>query len=368
MLNNFGDILYATPIAKQIKEKDFPGCVLTWIVSRQCSSLLENNPFVDKLEIEEFKNIHEVYGPRWEVIENQYLDKVKEGVYDRLFILQPIRSNLRRYKICIRQMILDAYPISLKGSLKGILSLTDSQRDNVSEFIRKNKIENYKNRILFEFAPSSGQSSLSTDVLLKIAEKLTLENESTCVILTSKLELVLNASGLFNAHTISFKENAELINYCNLLVGCSSGISWLSASTWCKPINTIQFISNSVPWFNSLKNDFNYSHIPSDNLIELYKFSGESLFETIDFTLKNNFTEAKRKFDQELPSNFNDGTLRTVADQLAEKSPKDFILFFTRNFYKKIFFNKGYFDLLIESVRNSVKRSSKMNIVKEYDI
>ena len=44
-----GDILYATAIARQIKEIDFPNCNLTWVVSSSGKKILENNPYVDEI-------------------------------------------------------------------------------------------------------------------------------------------------------------------------------------------------------------------------------------------------------------------------------------------------------------------------------
>ena len=43
-----GDCLYATAIARQIKQ-DFPGCHLTWAIASFCKSIIFNNPFVDEI-------------------------------------------------------------------------------------------------------------------------------------------------------------------------------------------------------------------------------------------------------------------------------------------------------------------------------
>src|SRR6266498_3971808 len=43
-----GDCLYATVIARQLKN-DFPGCHVSWIVEKNCKSILENNPFIDEI-------------------------------------------------------------------------------------------------------------------------------------------------------------------------------------------------------------------------------------------------------------------------------------------------------------------------------
>jgi hypothetical protein len=346
ILNNFGDILYATPIARQIKEIDFPNCTLTWIVSRQCSSLLTNHPFIDYLEIVELNNLGEVNSSKWETIRDFYISEVKKKVYDELFILQPIRGNFLRYRWGIRQMIIDAYPHKIKVPLTPIINLSSVETSRVSHFVDQNGILNYKNRILFEFSPKSGQSKLTQEMAINLAKGVVGMNESTCIILSSNISLELNHSGVFNANNLSFKENAELLNNCTLLVGCSSGISWLSTSTWCKQINTIQFLNYEVPWFNSMKVDFEQNNLDSAKLLELYEFSGQSLLEVINFSLNEDFNRAKQKFDQPLPVEALNRNFRTIAYELEHSSSKDFVIFVLKNFYRKVFFNRFYFAML----------------------
>ena len=43
-----GDCLYATAVARQIKQ-DFPGSHLTWAIASFCKSIIINNPFVDEI-------------------------------------------------------------------------------------------------------------------------------------------------------------------------------------------------------------------------------------------------------------------------------------------------------------------------------
>src|SRR6478609_5867344 len=45
-LFSYGDCLFATAIARQIKS-DFAGCELTWAIAPFCASILNNNPYVD---------------------------------------------------------------------------------------------------------------------------------------------------------------------------------------------------------------------------------------------------------------------------------------------------------------------------------
>jgi ADP-heptose:LPS heptosyltransferase len=43
-----GDCLYATTVARQIKN-DYPNCHLTWAVSSMCRKTLDLNPYIDEI-------------------------------------------------------------------------------------------------------------------------------------------------------------------------------------------------------------------------------------------------------------------------------------------------------------------------------
>ena len=47
-LGSFGDCLYATTVARQIKV-DFPECHLTWAIGSPYRSILDNSPDVDDI-------------------------------------------------------------------------------------------------------------------------------------------------------------------------------------------------------------------------------------------------------------------------------------------------------------------------------
>ena len=355
LLNNNGDILYATPIARQIKEHDFPDAHITWIVSQQCSDILKNNKFIDDFEIVDLGNINEIYNGKWPIIENTYKQKYKRGDYDKLFILQPYDYNFLKYKKGIRNMILDSYPIPVKVSLRPIIYLSDREINNVAEFIKKNNIDKFDNRIIFEFAPGSGQSIISAPEAQAIAEQIVEDNSSTCIILASKIALEISNKNIFNAQGLTFKENAELINHCTLLLGCSSGITWLSTSEYCKPLPTVQFLNSHAPWFNSLKADFEINHFDTSNIIELYDFDRELIIKTVSYALQNKFDKAKKEYDQKLKKKYLANNFYTISQYFfASKSYKRSFVFFFKNIsvgYRFIMYNlRMFFSLCLKNI------------------
>lgn len=348
LLNNNGDILYATPVARQIKEIDFPDAHLTWIVAKQCADILKNNEFIDELEIFDLKSIHDIYQGEWENIYQLYKAKLRSGEFDKVFVLQPYDRNFLKYTSCIRKMILDSYPISVNPPLNSIVRLTGEEKIHVQQFVSQHKIEEYTNKILFEFVPGSGQSTISVTDALKMAERIVEGTPSTCVILSSKLELPIKTPNICNANNLTFKENAELINYCTLLLGCSSGITWLSTSEYCKKIPTVQFINKDVPWFNSLKVDFEINKISSDHVIELYNFDRELVVETVSFCLSNEFRKAKAKYDQQYQKRYLLNNFYSISNYFfSERKAAMLLLFFLKNLGKGFHFFKYNIRLLM---------------------
>lgn len=58
-LGSNGDCLHATVLARQIKH-DYPNCHLTWAIGSIYRSIIENNPFIDR--------IWEIPATNWEEI------------------------------------------------------------------------------------------------------------------------------------------------------------------------------------------------------------------------------------------------------------------------------------------------------------
>jgi ADP-heptose:LPS heptosyltransferase len=327
-LNNYGDILYATPVARQIKKIDFPGAHLTWIVVNHCAGILKNNEFIDQLEIIEISNFNVIYAGGWENIHQQYKAKLKNGEFDKLFVLQPYDRNFLKYKGSIRKMILDAYPFPINPPLSPIVYVTDSEKINVQRFFSQNRINEYRNRILFEFFPGSGQANISITDALNIAERILENSPSTCVILSSRLEVEIKTPNIFSATNLTFKENAELINNCTLLLGCSSGLTWLSTSEYCKKIPTVQFIDKNAPWFNSVKADFKINGICSDHIIELYDFDHELIIETVICCLNNEFKKVKVKYDQQYQKRYLLNSFYFISNSFLSKRKTGLLLLF----------------------------------------
>ena len=295
-----GDCLYATTVARQIKN-DFPGCELTWCIAESCARILELNPFVDHVRIVQGIPKNDVAAYR--KFKRSVVAEKAEGKWDQVFITHNADNNLALYDGTIRGMILRAYPGKISVPVQPVLVLSDQEKNNVSAFAQKYQLLHFKNVILWEFAPQSGQTIFDFDFVMTVA-KMQVSDNNTCIILSSanKIESTHN---IIDASTLSVRENAALTHYCNLLIGCSSGITWLNTSSAGAFIPMLQLLDEDATFRNAPSIDFERHGLAVDKLIELYTFDSNSLNDCIDKIKMAGFDVARQEYTQHPKKQFN---------------------------------------------------------------
>ncbi|MFN0083057.1 MAG: glycosyltransferase family 9 protein [Ferruginibacter sp.] len=294
-----GDCLYATVVARQIKE-DYPNCKLTWAISDFCKNIIANNPYVDEILVTNEVAKNDVVAFR------KYKKKVfaekAVGKWDEVFVTTNMDTNLALYDGTIRGMILRAYPNRITVPLQPVLALTVSEKDNVALFAKTHSISHFKNVILWEFAPQSRQTELNFEMVMSVAKKIT-SNFSTCVILSSANKFQ-GTDSIIDASTLSIRENAALTHYCSLLIGCSSGITWLTTSSPAKFLPMLQLLNANTIFINTPSLDFERYNIKHNGLIEMCNFNEDKILSCVNAILNNGFFAASA-YNQQLPLQFN---------------------------------------------------------------
>jgi ADP-heptose:LPS heptosyltransferase len=326
-----GDCLLTTPIAKQIKEYDYPNCHLTWLISERCKAVLDNNPYID--QIIEVKNSDMASRERIHAIVE---DLVKDGYFfDKVFVFDPSSENSKYYYKTFRttffRIYSEKYGHKIKVSAEPLIFLSMQEVNNVEKFAKLHKIkENNHYNILFECSPQSEQSSMNLEKALNISKKLTEKYQNIAIILSSSKNLQVNYERIIDASTISYRENAELLNYCHLLVGCSSGITWLNTTNWSKKIDTLQTIFCSTDYENyklgaSLEFDNMLFGLPIDNILEIASirektFDDKILFNCICSIIENGIKKTKKIYNKK-PEKLMFGCISEMAQiQIQKKS------------------------------------------------
>lgn len=295
-----GDCLYATAVARQIKQ-DFPGCHLTWAIAGFCQHIIDLNPYVDnKLVTDEVPKNDVVAFRKFK--RNVFKEK-EEGKWDEVFVTHNMDNNQALYDGTIRGMIFGAYPNPITVPIQPILILSDVEKQKVKDFTEKNKLLQYKNVILWEFAPQSGQSVLSFDFVKSIAEKVT-QSTDTCIILSSANSFK-SSKKIIDGSILSVRENAALTHYCSLLIGCSSGITWISISSAAKQLPMLQLLDPQAYFRNAPSVDFNRYGISTDELVELTSFDEGKVLKGVKSIIEEGISTTKKKYNEPLPLQFN---------------------------------------------------------------
>ncbi len=266
-LNSNGDCLYATVLAKQIKQVDYPGCRLTWAVNSRCKQSILLNPFVD--EIWEYPtNALLTTEKEWDVFTKEAEKRKSNGDFDIIFYTQVIGKNTVNFDGGIRSSMYNNYPHAVTVSKQPVLVLSDTEIKNVKIFSEENQLTKYKHVILVECGPDSFKSSLNPQSAYKFAEQLTAAYNELLVILSSNKKIKQETERIIDGSVLSFRENAELTKYCTLFIGCSSGISWITTTDWAKPLNKIIITNKSSNYTFSMYYDHLYAGLPINDIIE----------------------------------------------------------------------------------------------------
>lgn len=295
-----GDCLYATAVARQIKQ-DFPGCHLTWDIASFCKDIIALNPYVDHIRVVSSVEKNDIRA--FTKYKKSVLSEKKKGIWDEVFITSPMENNIAYYDGTIRGMIFRAYPGKITVPVQPVLVLSEQEKTNVARFASAHRLHDFKNVILWEYSPMSGQISLDRDSVWRMARQILAEIPSTCIVLSSANHFE-SEKNIIDASSLTVRENAELSRYCHLLIGCSSGITWLSTSSAGKSLPMIQLLNTKVPFRNIPSIDFRRYGISSGRLVEMTKWKEEDIVKCAGMMLREDFAGAKKAYDAEIRESF----------------------------------------------------------------
>jgi len=348
-----GDILYASPLARQIKEIDYPGCHLTWAVASNYKWALIGNPYIDRIWEIPIKDKLDGAGQAWFDLKQTVLAMQANGEYDEIFFTQIGPDNWHKFDGMIRSSILRNYPRKISVPVDPIVVLSQDEVKSVNHFARDNQLNNYRKVILFECLPQSFQSFITPTIALSIAEDIASKQQDVCFIMSSNLKLSSHCKNVIDGSVLSIRETAELTKYCHLLIGCSSGITWISTSTWAKPLPMIQLL-NTKKFFASVEYDLKKWKRPVENILEMTNENSANISLCVKLALDDKFTEAKEKFGEVLTPFYSDVLIELLKNFFKAKGIASLVKSYY-NFYSVNGFNwkvtHAYFKILLSTIR-----------------
>ena len=172
----------------------------------------------------------------------------------------------------------------------------------LNNFLQQHNLAGYTHVILFEFAPLSGQSKITKEMALQIAENLT-ANKDIAVILSSGNKIQHANKNIIDGSVLTLRETAALTHYCTLLLGCSSGITWISTSDAAKPLPMIQILNPDTTWVNPISRDFKRFGLDTSQVIEMTEVREEVIITCVKQAMVD-FALARKIFNQQIPLHF----------------------------------------------------------------
>jgi ADP-heptose:LPS heptosyltransferase len=302
-----GDCLLTTTIARQIKEVDYPGCHLTWVVGERFRGVLDNNPHVDEVVVVPTgKSQSSFMMARFGV--RAFVDEmIADGAqFDKVFVLDLDEKNRSQMWGTCRSIYFrtyhELYGNRVTVSPEPVIVLSEAEVLNVKAFCAKNKIDAIDAYpIIIECSPRSGQSPMTPEFARDLAERLIEKYPNVRCVLSSNKSIKTTSDRIIDGSAISYRENAELLNHCKLLVGANSGITWLNASTWARKIPMVQnvvadFSDDSTSLSYSVEMDYKNMGCSTENLIELRSADVGAVFQCVARIMDSSFKETKAQY------------------------------------------------------------------------
>jgi len=298
-LGAYGDCLYATAIARQIKH-DVPGCHLTWAIGSKYRSVIEGNPYVDAIWEVPLTRRDDA-DAAWRRFAAEARTRVVQGGFDSAYFTQLSPDNYQNFDGTIRASIFRGYPHPVTVPVQPVIRLSDHDVAAARGFAERHRLADRTHVILFECAAESRQSFVTPAFAAAVAAAVTGRRDDTLVILSSAQRVLETPGKIVDGSVLTLAQNAEITRHCTLLVGCSSGISWLCTSDWAKPLPTIQLLTRATSVFASMVHDAEHFGLPADHIIEMTECSKEHAAACIQSVLTEPFAQARHRFHEQIP-------------------------------------------------------------------
>jgi hypothetical protein len=297
-----GDCVYATAVARQIKV-DYPDCQLTWAIGSMSRAIADGNPHVDAVWEVPMAG-HDDMADAWESFHSSAIQRGNEGEFDEMFFTQIYPDNFGNFDGTVRSSIFRGYPRRITAPVTPVIRLSDREIENVRRFADAHGLVNHPRVILFEFTAGSAQTFVNAAFAHEASAKIVQCMPDSRIVLSSHVPHHSTDPRIIDGSALSFRENAELSKYCSLLIGCSSGISWLCTSDWAKRVPTIQLLSRRTSVYASMVHDHHYFGLSSDHVIEMTDCQVDRLVDCVRTIHQERFREAKQAYHETIPLRF----------------------------------------------------------------
>jgi hypothetical protein len=289
--------VYATTVARQIKADD-PECHLTWAIGSRYRQVIKYNPHVDEVWEIPLEGSAEMTTV-WREFKRQACERQKRGEFDEVHFTQIHPDNYKNFDGTVRASIFRGYPRPITVPVTPVIRLGLDEIERVRVFAAEHHLAESGPVVLFESAPQSGQSLVTSDWSLDVAKIVIDRLPGVRAIMSSPVDGLGTNPSIINGSILGFREIAELTRYCALLVGCSSGITWLCTSDAAQTIPTIQVLRSRAGMLGAVVADLDYWGLPSGHVIEMRDSSVEHAARCVIDVLTEGVISARPRFHEQ---------------------------------------------------------------------
>ena len=314
-----GDCLYATTIARQIKQ-DHQGCHLTWWISSRCCNLLTGNPYIDEVvsvDLHDWTNASRDI--IWALTTRQLLRRqTGPDPYDRIWIPQIYPNHFHRFDGTVRPSMFRGYDQPITVPIDPVIHLTVEEESRAADYAAFHKLSTKGRVVLFECSSNSMQSHVTPDFAKQVAH-LSLEAKEDIFFLLSTMQPLgddLPANAV-SAASLTMRENLALLDHCTDFIGCGSGLTVVATCERAKSVPILQVLHSGRSVLGSFHHDFNYWGKSTDMLIEMCDASPEETFACLQCCHRKSMEEVIPEFHRLVPVTFD--FLHTISDYLIER-------------------------------------------------
>lgn len=303
MLGSNGDCLYATTIARQIK-RDFPGCHLTWAISSLCTKVLCNNSDIDEIWEIPVANWADV-ARAWMLFEIDAHQLAAQGMFDHVFLPQIWPARFANYDGTVRPSIFRNFGRPITVPVDVTIDLDEAEIAAVDEWFRQSPAADASQVVLFESASKSGQSFMTTDIAMELAEAITAAQPNSAVIISSHDAKPTENPRILSAAHLSIRQTARLTHFVDLFVGSGSGLTVAATSGAAKQgLPNIQVLNRHTSVYASFRHDFAYFGKPTEQFMEITSTEEGHLKSAVLAAVNGGFAAAKAAYDDPVPLTF----------------------------------------------------------------
>jgi hypothetical protein len=240
----------------------------------------------------------------WDSFIAQLRERQSRGEFDHVFLTQIFPDNFGNYDGTVRASIFRGYPGPITVPVTPVIRLDAAEIASTAAFVARHRLGDYRHVILFESGASSGQSFVTPDYSRRAAAAIVALVPETAVVISSNVPFESDDPRIIDGSSLPFRCNAELTKACTLLIGCSSGISWLATSDWAKPLPSVQLLRRETSVYASFVHDHERFGLPTGNIIEMTDCPAERVAECVHAIVSSGMPAARAAFHEALPLRF----------------------------------------------------------------